>query len=130
MPILYGENRQEPCTAVVQFNFNDATSGAFTPLLTLPNSSIITGGALLVTTASDAATSETLSIGTSGAATSIANAVNAKSAARTALTLTNTIYSGRTVIGVTRTAVGATTTGSYTLVLEYVTVGSSDFTQN
>lgn len=130
MAILYGENRQDATTAVVQFDFSDATSGSFTPLLTLPNSAIILHGALLVTTASDAATSETLSIGTSGAATSLVNAANAKSAARTALTLTNTIYSGRTVIGVTRTAVGATTAGSYTLTLTYATVGSSDFTQN
>ena len=130
MAIQYGENRQEAKTLAVKVDFSDLASGTFVPLFTLPNGAWVISGALHVVTASDAATSETLSLGTSGAATSLLNAVNAKSAARTAVTLVNAPYTGKTVIGVTRTAVGATTVGSYIFTLTYGTLGASSSTQN
>jgi len=130
MTILYRDQRQRTRVAAVEFDFSDVPNGVFVPLVELPNSSIITAATLHVLTASNAGTSHVLDIGTAAAPTQLVNDANAAVAARVALTPANVVYSGVNRIGVTSAIVGgAPTAGRFVLFVEYVILGSSDFTQ-
>ena len=130
MTILYRDARQRPRAALVQCDVADLPNGVFVPLVELPNGAVITTAAIHVLTASNAGTTDVLDIGTAAAPTQLANDVNARTAARTALTPANVVYSGVTRLGITRAEAGtAATAGTFALYVEYVIVGSSDFTQ-
>ena len=113
----------------VEADYTDLASGTFVGLITLPPGALITGGSAYVLTASDAATSEAINIGTSTTGNAYGSVANSKTAGRTALTLPGAPTAGKTVVGLTRTAVGAQTKGTYGLDVEYVIAGGSDATQ-
>jgi hypothetical protein len=81
----------------------------------------------------DSVTSATLTIGTAAAGTQYVSGVNAKTSARVTPTLTTTqltnnaaVASPNTAVVVTITPVGATTTGTTTVVCRYVQTFGSD----
>lgn len=130
MTIKYKTARQRPRALYIEVDYSDLPSGTFVALPELPNGAVVTGGSLRVLTASNAGTSETLSLGTSGAPTGLVNAADSKVAARTAITVPNAPLSGATTYGLTRTAVGtAATQGTYAIELTYLVAGSADFSQ-
>lgn len=129
MTIKYQKAVQKVRSAYVEADYTDLPSGSFTGLIELPPGALIVGGAAYVLTASDAATSEAINIGTSGTGNAYGSVANSKTAGRTALTLPATLTAGKTVVGLTRTSVGAQTAGHYGLYLEYVLAGGSDGTQ-
>lgn len=129
MTIKYQKAVQKVRTAYVEVDYTDLPSGTFTGLIELPPGALPTGGSAYVLTASDAATSETINVGTSSSGSAYGSVANSKAAGRTALTLPAAPTTGKTVVGLTRTSVGAQTVGTYGLHVEYVIAGGSDATQ-
>lgn len=128
MTIKYKTAVQKVRSAYVEADYTDLASGTFVPLVTLPPGALIVGGAAYVLTASDAATSEALAVGTSASASAYGSVANSKTAGRTALTLPTAPTTAQIGVGVTRTASGAQTVGRYGLYVEYVLAGASDET--
>lgn len=129
MTVKYKNAVQKVRSAYVEADYTDLASGTFVPLVPLPPGALIVGGAAYVLTASDAATSEAVTIGTSGSASAYGSVSNSKTAGRTALTLPAAPVADYTVIGLTRTAVGAQTAGRYGLYVEYIIAGAQDESQ-
>lgn len=121
---------QKVRAAYVEADFSELPSGVFTPIgIQLPPGAIVIDGGAFVLTASDAATSETLGVGTSTAATAYASVANSKTAGRTAVTAAAAPTAGAVEVGITRTAVGAQTKGKYGVAVVYLLAGGSDGTQ-
>jgi len=119
-------SRQTKLALVVDLTYADLPTGVATKVCTLPPNAVVTGGSVNVTVASNAATSESLSVGDTASATQYVNAANSKSTGRTAFTAANLDkrYTAKDEIRVTRTEAGAAATqGTYRLVVEYVIVG-------
>ena len=112
--------------ALIEFDNNDFVDGVFKPALVLPNRARILGGSLVVDTASNAGTTDTLALGIVGTAGRNLAATTLKATGVTALTA-NTTVSGET-LGVTRAMVGTADTAlrGY-LEIEYCYPGGSDF---
>jgi hypothetical protein len=111
---------------VVNFTFADFATGVFTPVAVLPNGAQILSGQLVITTASNAASTDTLQFGIAGTANRNLTATDAKTVAKTALTALTTV-SGET-LGITRTLGGAAgTQGAGFLEVEYLIPNGSDF---
>lgn len=121
---------QKVRAAYVEVDYTELPSGVFTPIgIQLPTGAIVINGGAFVLTASDAATSETISVGTSASATTFASVANSKTAGRTAITAAAAPTTSAVEVGITRTAVGAQTKGKYGVAIEYVLAGASDGTQ-
>ena len=104
-----------------------STTTASNPLAQLPNGAIVTGGALIVTTAFDA--SRTADIGdTTDPDRYTATPIALDATGRTALTLTGFKHTATENLFL-ELAGGAATVGAALLELEYVIVGASDFVQ-
>lgn len=129
MTVKYKNAVQKVRSAYVEADYTDLASGTFVPLIPLPPGALIVGGAAYVLTASDAATSESVTIGTSASASAYGSVSNSKTAGRTALTLPNGPVADHTGVGLTRTSVGAQTAGRYGLYVEYVIAGAQDESQ-
>lgn len=130
MSINYSIAMQRPRAAYIEADFGDLPSGVFTPIgIQLPPGSIVVNGRILVLTASDAVTSETLTLGTAGSAASLGSVANSKTAGGTAANPDSAPSTGVRNIGLTRTAVGAQTVGQYGVWIEYLLAGASDGTQ-
>jgi len=132
MTILYKGAVQDRKTVWVECDFGDLPSGTFVGLAYLPAGAVVVGGAAYALTASDAATSEVVTVGTAASASLYGSIANSKSAGRTALTLPGTAThvpeAGQTLVGFTRTAVGSVTVGHYGLEISYIIAGNSDET--
>lgn len=116
--------------AYVEADFSELPSGVFTPIgIQLPVGAIVVGGSALVLTASDAATSETLKVGTADSATAFASVADSKTAGGTDVTTSTAPSTGTQNVGITRTAVGAQTKGVYGVSILYLLAGGSDSTQ-
>lgn len=121
---------QKVRAAYVEASFSELPSGVFTPIgIQLPAGALVINGSVLVLTASDAATSEALNVGTSASASAFASVASSKTAGRTAVTAAAAPTGGATEVGITRTAAGAQTVGKYGVAIEYVLAGASDGTQ-
>jgi hypothetical protein len=121
---------QKVRAAYVEVDYSELPSGVFTPIgIQLPPGALVIDGGAFVLTASDAATSEALEVGTSSAATAYANVANSKTAGRTAVTAAVAPAPGVVEVGLTRTAVGAQTKGKYGVAIVYLLAGASDGTQ-
>lgn len=130
MTILYKTAVQKARSAYVEADFGDLPSGTFVGLIELPPGALITAGAALVLTASDAVTSEALAIGNASSGSAYGVVANSKVAGRTAFTtLSAAPTTAKVEVGITRTAAGAQTAGRYGLFVEYVLAGGSDATQ-
>ena len=114
--------RQTLLVAEADLTFADLESGVAVPVFKLPIDAVVVGGSVNVTVASDAGTTETLSVGDSASATRYVSAANSKTAARTAFTAANLdkLYGTADDIVVTRTAAGtAATVGTYRVQVQY-----------
>lgn len=121
---------QKARSAYVEADFSELPSGVFTPIgIQLPVGALVIGGSAYVLTASDAATSENVKVGTAANATVFASVADSKTAGATALTTSNAPSTGAANVGITRTAVGAQTKGKYGVSVLYVLAGGSDGTQ-
>lgn len=122
MAITKDAGRQYPMTAYVDFTFADLTSGSGIAAIDIPPGATVTGGGLLISTAFDSGTSDTMSIGDSGVTTRYENAQDVKSAAGFwPLTLTGYKYTVPDTIDLLWTAVGtAATAGAGRLIVEYI----------
>jgi hypothetical protein len=129
MTVKYKNAVQKVRSAYVEADYTDLASGTFVPLIPLPPGALIVGGAAYVLTASDAATSESVAIGTSATANAYGSVSNSKTAGRTALTLPGGPVSDYTQVGLTRTASGAQTAGRYGLYVEYIIASAQDESQ-
>jgi hypothetical protein len=133
MTISYKGAVQDRKDVWVECDFGDLPSGTFVPFVYLPAGAIVVGGSAYSLTASDAATSEVITVGTAASASLYGSIADSKTAGRTALTLLGTAalhvpLTAQTVVGLTRTAVGAVTVGHYALHVSYIIAGNSDET--
>lgn len=123
MSRTYGQDRG---SAVIQFDHTDFKNGVFTPKLQLPNGSIITGGYLAITEASDASGTDTLAIGVVDEPEQNLAATDAKTVATT--TFTSLVLANLAELGITREATGnAPTKGKGAVVIDYIVIGKCDY---
>ena len=122
MAISLSVDRQSPLYASADFALADLASGVFEVAVSLPENAEVVGGALVVTTAFDSATSDALDVGDAGASGRYLS-VAALPVGRTALVPTGYRTVGKEPVGVTWTGVGVVTTGAGRLEVEYVIVG-------
>lgn len=118
--------RQTTLQAVVELAYTDLPTGVAVKAVRLPAGAIILGGSLKNVTASNAATSDTLTVGDGSGASALLSGHNGKTANLFAALTGNrlgTEYSAADDITVTRTEVGAATAGLFRLVVEYVIDG-------
>ncbi len=133
MTVSYKGAVQDVKSTWVECDFGDLPSGTFVGLAYLPAGAIVVGGGAYALTASDAATSEVVTVGTAASASLYGSIANSKVAGRTALTLLGTAAlgvptAGQTLVGFTRTSVGTPTVGHYALHISYIIAGNSDET--
>ena len=131
MAITKNGDRQYPLVARVAFTQPDLPTGVDVAVMDLPGGATIIGGALVVTTAGDSVTSDTLTVGDGTTADRYATGVNGKAAGLTALTpdgLAN--GTGKTMVYVTNTAVGTEGTAMVGyLEVQYVIDGRGNESQ-
>ena len=126
MAISLSVDRQSPLFASADFVLADVASGVFEVAVSLPENAEVVGGALVITTAFDSATTDKLQVGDSALKWRYINiqaALGALPVGRTALVPTGYRTVGKEPVGVTWTGVGAVTTGAGRLEVEYVIVG-------
>lgn len=113
-------NRQWPLVSVTRITAEDFADGANIALTGLPGNAIVTGGALIVQTVWDAAT--TINIGDEAVADRYADGVNLAALGRTALTLTGfQTPTPQDILGVASATTAVT--GEALLIVEYVVEG-------
>lgn len=116
--------RQYELTAYQEFDFADLSSTAVTPIVKLPANSIVTGGALVITTAFNSGTSDLLEVGDSVQdddylVAGVAD--NGSTAQYIAFTPTGYKYTTADTIDVKWTpAGGAATAGAAFLIVRYI----------
>lgn len=103
-------------------NFKATGSPVFN-IASLPFGSIITGGELVVITASDDSGTSTVSIGDSGSATRYLAATNLKATGRTALTLTGLQTTLEHLRITVANANGDATVGSFQVNFQFIVTG-------
>ena len=132
MPIKKNDSRQEIILAYVDIGFADIpTTATAYEALGLPVGAVVVGGAIVVKTAFNTATSAVLAVGDVTTANRYAAAVDLKTVARTALTLTGFSHSAvQNMLRATPTYVGAAATaGAARLEVQYYVEGRAAFTQ-
>lgn len=137
MAITFKPGRQEVSTATVTFNLADLTNGSAVAAVKLPQNARIVGGLVKIETAFNSGTNDALVIqsneGTPKAYVTISAALNSLTAGlATAFAVTNLgfINTSPSTIDVKWTGTGtAATTGSGTLIVQYVVEGRSEFAQ-
>lgn len=130
MSITKNDARQEVQSALVSFTYADFVSGTLAPAVDLPYGAIITGGFIVIDTAFDSATSDTIIVGDSVDGDRYAAAVDGQAAALTALTPTGYKYTAIDEMGITLTSVGTPTAGAGRLCVEYIIDGRATHTQD
>jgi FtsP/CotA-like multicopper oxidase with cupredoxin domain len=108
MALIKNPNRQWPLVARVDFTQGDLATGIDVSAIDIPGGATIIGGALVVTTAGDSVTSDTITVGDGTTTDRYASAVNGKAAARTALSLDGLVNdsSGKGAVTIKNVAVG------------------------
>ena len=132
MTIAKVDSRQDTLVAIVPFTFADfaAHDGTLEDAIELPQNAIVVGGGIVIDTAFDGVTSDTITVGDAGAADRYAAGVNAQAAAYTALTPTGFKMLAQGNVGIGNTNVGGlATAGAGRLILEYVVDGRAHHTQ-
>jgi len=113
-------------------NFQDPANNNVLSLQ-MPPGSMVTGGSVNVTQASNETSTDTLSIGDSGSAARYHAAIDFKTAAYTLLTATGFIYTpANSAVTITRTPADspdAATNGVVYILVDYVTLDEAQFTQ-
>ncbi len=123
--------RQYPLVAIIDFTYSDFVSGTAKDVLGLPSDAIVIDGHIVITTAFNSATSDSINVGDTDSANRYANAVNAQSAALTALGPDGTKLGQGKKITMTWTGAGAApTAGAGRLVVSYVRAGRANENQD
>jgi hypothetical protein len=116
--------RQYPLVAYQEFDFADLSSTEVTPIVKLPANAIVTGGALVITTAFNSGTTDLLEVGDSVQDDDYlvaGTADNGSTAQYIAFTPSGYKYAAPDTIDVKWTPVGtAATAGAGYLVVEYI----------
>jgi len=128
MAITKETGRQWPLTAKADFAFGDLTDATAVPAIDVPGGAIVTGGQLVITTAFDSATSDTIAIGDG---TNVYLAATDVSATGTTLfTKGGPKYSAPDTVDVTWDGTGtAPTAGAGYIIVEYILDGRSNEVQ-
>ena len=137
MAITKPDVRQYPLTAIVAFTQPDLPTGVPVAVIELPQGAIVTGGQLIIDTAFDSATSDTVDVGfTSPNATDDPDAYldggadNGSTAASLALVPTGREAVGQEQVTIENTAAGAEgTAGAGRLIVEYIINGRGNENQ-
>ena len=131
MTISQNVNRQQSRWATVDVSYSALTSGAAADAIQLPVGAVVVGGAVVVNTAFNSATSDALVVGDSASANSYKSSFSIAATGRTALVPTGylTLSTTRT-IKVTWTGSGtAPSAGSFRLEVEYIVPVRGDAVQ-
>lgn len=131
MAITKNKGRQEPISAYVDVAYSDLTSATAAVAMDLPVGAVVTGGAVMVDTAFNSATSDVLVVGDALSANRYKSSYSIAAAGLTALVPTGyqTLPTSNQ-IKVTWTGVGAVpTAGAFTLRVDYYVRKRAAFTQ-
>lgn len=132
MTIKKNDSRQEIIVAYVDIGFADVpTTATGYDALGLPVGAVVVGGAVVVKTAFNTATSAVLDVGDGATGNRYLNDVDLKTVGRTPLVPTGFTHSAvQNMLKVTPTYVGAAATaGAARLEVQYYVEGRSAFTQ-
>lgn len=123
--------RQEMVVAHVDVSYSDLTSGADFNAIRVPQNAIVLGGAIIPLTAFNSATSDVLDVGDSGSENRYKNDANIAATSLVALVPTGYKYAAADWITVRWVGVStAPSAGQFRLVVYYMQVGKSEFTQD
>jgi len=132
MAITKNYNRQCLAMAVVMISLADIVDGgAVQPAVELPDGAIVTGGSVLVTEVFNAATTATLDLGDAADEDRYtATPLDLKTLGAKALIPSGYVMPNKGDILATYASTGAAaTTGALTLVVEYIDIQKSEWTQ-
>lgn len=132
MAIKVNSGRQSSIWVYQPILFGDVVSGVAQAAVNLPVDAVVVGGAVVVNTAFNSATSDTINVGDSVSATRYASAANIHAIGHIALTLTGyKVTSATRQVLVTWTGTGtAPTAGEVILQLEYIVSYRADAAQD
>ena len=133
MTIALNTNRQEVIHAMVSFTQAGLTlqDGTVESAITVPQGAIVVGGGIVIDTAFDSTTSDTLTVGDGGVAARYVGSVDGQTAGYTALVPTGYEYPAQDTVDVGNTQVGgAGSAGEGRLLLSYVVNGRAAFSQD
>lgn len=123
MPITRNSGRQNALRAYVPFTYVDFVSGVAQLAAELPGDTIVTGGELVITTAWNSATSDTMKVGDGVVTDRYKASINAAAVARTALVPTGFRNTEKDTVDITWTGAGAAPTqGAGFLSVEYIAI--------
>lgn len=126
---LNKDGRQALAVAVVEFSLADFDGGVL-DVAELPGNAIVTGGFISVTTAFNAATTATVKLGDATDDDRYGAGLDVSAVGKVDLVPTGHVNTRLGDLTLTYTETGtAATEGSAVLVLEYVEVGKSEWTQ-
>lgn len=119
---------QYPLVAYQEFVLADFVSGTAAPAVKLPAGAIVIGGEIVITTAFNAGTTNTIDVGDGGDDDRYTSTIiTASSLGRTALTLTGYQYTTADTIDLLATLSGtAATTGAGYLMVMYIVEGRTN----
>ena len=122
MAITAAQSTQYPVVASVSFTYADLTSGTVEDLCQVPAGATVVGGEVIVDTAWDSGTSDTLDVGDGDDDDRYTSTIiNLQATGRVALTLTGYKYTESDTIDATPTSVGtAATAGAARINIMYV----------
>lgn len=116
---LLDSGRQDVLVACIPFSYDELTDATAVPAAALPAGAIVLGGQLVISTAFNSGTSDTIAVG-DGTITYLA-ATSVAATGATALTGISGVYSASDTVDLTWDGTGtAPTAGSGYLVVEYV----------
>jgi len=110
MSITKSEARQWPLSDVIRFALADLTSGAAVDLAALLPNETVVGGSIVIETAFDSGTSDTIKVGDEDDDDRYITGLDGQAAARTAFTLTGHKYGGSNTLTFTWTGAGTAAT--------------------
>lgn len=110
MPITKSDNRQWPLSEIVRFTFEDLESGVAANLAALMQNETVVGGAIVIETAFDSGTSDTITVGDEDDDDRYITGLDAQATGRTGFTLTGHMYGGANTLTLTLTSAGTAAT--------------------
>lgn len=130
MSITKNSDRQYALAAEVEFTYADFVSGVFQPAIEVPPGAVITGGMIVIDTAFNSGTSDTMTVGDEDTNNLYETSVNAQSAAKSDLVPTGKEYTATNNVGIKLTSVGAAATaGAGRLLVTYQRSGRANENQ-
>lgn len=132
MPITLNSNRQQSRWATLDVAYGDLVSGVAADAIKLPVGAVVVGGAVVVNTAWNSATSDVLVVGDSASSNRYKTSFSIAATGRTALTPTGyATLSTTRAIQIEWTGTGAApSAGQLRLEVEYIVPGRGDAAQD